>query len=194
MASLKSSTHDVDVASAVKGVVAATVGHLNELVDNGLVLELGRVHEVSGTELLGPLLLGGVDIDNDDLASLVGDGALDDGETDAASTEDGNVGALLDIGSHSGGTVTGGDAAAEQTCSVHGSIVLDGNHGDVGDDGVLGEGRSTHEMEEILALAPESRGAIGHQTLALGSSNLAAQVGLAGLAELALLAFGGAVR
>lgn len=49
-------------------------------------------------------------------------------------------------------------------------------------------------MKEILALALESRGAVGHHTLALCRSNLAAEVGLAGLAELTLLAFGGAVR
>lgn len=48
-------------------------------------------------------------------------------------------------------------------------------------------------MQEVLALALEARGAIRHYALALCSANLAAQVGLSGLAELALLAFGGAV-
>lgn len=48
-------------------------------------------------------------------------------------------------------------------------------------------------MEEILALALEARGTVGHDTLALGGADLAAKVGLAGLAELALLALGGAV-
>jgi hypothetical protein len=46
-------------------------------------------------------------------------------------------------------------------------------------------------VKQILALALESRGAVGHQTLALGGSDLTAEVGLSGLAELALLAFGG---
>lgn len=45
-------------------------------------------------------------------------------------------------------------------------------------------------MEEILALALESAGAIGHDTLALSSSDLAAEVSLSGLAELALFALG----
>jgi hypothetical protein len=71
--------------------------------------------------------------------------------------------------------------------------VLDGNDGDIGDDGVLGEGGGSHEVEEILALALKSRGAVGHQTLTLGGSDLAAKVGLSGLAELALLALRGAV-
>lgn len=49
-------------------------------------------------------------------------------------------------------------------------------------------------MEEILALALEARGSVGHDTLTLSGSDLATEVGLAGLAELALLALGGAVE
>lgn len=47
-------------------------------------------------------------------------------------------------------------------------------------------------MEEVFALAAEARGAVGHDTLSLCGADLAAEVGLAGLAELALFAFGGA--
>lgn len=191
MAGLEGGTHDVDVTRAVEGVVAAAVGHLDELVDDGLVLQLGRVDEVGGTELLGPLLLAGVDIDDDDLAGLVDDGALDNGQTDAAGAEDGDVVTLLDVGGDAGGAVAGGDAAAEQAGAVHGGILLDGDDGDVGDDGVLGEGGGAHEVQQVLALALEARGAVGHDALALGGANLAAQVGLARLAELALLALGG---
>lgn len=72
--------------------------------------------------------------------------------------------------------------------------MLNGDYGDVGDDGVLREGGGAHEVKQILALALESRGTIGHQTLTLSGSDLAAEVGLSGLTELALLAFGGAVR
>jgi hypothetical protein len=56
----------------------------------------------------------------------------------------------------------------------------------------LGEGRGTHEVEKILALALEARGSVRHDTLALSGSNLATEVGLARLAELALLTLGGA--
>src|SRR6478735_3908779 len=76
--SLEGSTHDTNVASAVEGVVTTTISHLNELVLDGLVTELGGVHEVSSTEFLTPCLLGGVDINNNDLASLTGGGTLDD--------------------------------------------------------------------------------------------------------------------
>jgi hypothetical protein len=44
-------------------------------------------------------------------------------------------------------------------------------------------------VEEVLALALEARGAVGHNALTLSCADLAAQVGLARLAELALLAF-----
>lgn len=193
VAGLERSAHDVDVTCAVECVVAAAVGHLDELLLDALGAELGGVDEVGGTELLGPLLLAVVYVDNNDLASLVLDRSLDDGQTDTASAEDGNVGALLNTAlscGDDGGAVTGCDTAAEQTGAVHGSLLGDGDDRDVGDDGVLGESRGSHEVEEILALALEARGAVRHDTLALGCADLAAQVGLARLAELALLALG----
>lgn len=193
MAGLEGGAHDADVAGAVEGVVAAAVGHLDELLDDGLALELGGVDEVGGAELLGPLLLGRVDVDHDDAAGLLGDGALHHRQADAAGAEDGDVGALLDLGRDAGRAVARGDAAAQQAGAVHGGVLLDGHHGDVGDDRVLGEGRRAHEVEERLALAGEPRGAVGHDALTLRGPDLAAQVGLARLAELALLAFRRAV-
>lgn len=77
VAGLEGSAHDTNIASAVKGVVTTTVGHLDKLVLDGLVTELGGVHEVSSTELLTPLLLGRVDVNNDDLASLASGSTLD---------------------------------------------------------------------------------------------------------------------
>lgn len=195
VAGLEGGTHDVDVASAVESVVAAAVGHLDELLLDALGAELGGVHKVGGAKFLGPLLLGVVDVDDDDAAGLVLDGALDDAEPDAAGTEDGHVGALLEstlAGGDDGGAVARGDAAAQQAGAVHGSLVGDGNDGDVGHDGVLREGRGAHEVEEVLALGLEARGAVGHDALALGGANLAAKVGLARLAELALATLGGA--
>lgn len=198
MAGLKRAAHDVYVTSAVESVVKTTVGHVHQPGLDGLtVLEiLGRVDEVGGTELRRPLLLRVVHINNDDLAGAVLDCTLDDTETDAASTEDGDGGALLDTALASGddrGTVTGGDTAAKQASAVHRSLLGDGNDGDVGDNGVLRESRAAHEVQEVLALALEASGAVRHDTLALSSTNGAAKVGLARLAELAFLALGGAV-
>lgn len=184
----------MNVARAIKGIVTSTVGHLNQLVLDGLAVQLGRVDEIGATELLGPFLLLVIDINNDDLASLVLHGTLDDRETDTARAKDGDVGALLDVSGDDGGTVTGGDAAAQQTCPVHRSLVGDGHHGDISHDSVLGEGRSAHEVKKVFALAFESGGAIGHHTFALGGSNLPTQVRLAGFTEFAFFAFRSAVN
>lgn len=43
-------------------------------------------------------------------------------------------------------------------------------------------------MEQVFSLAFESRGSVGHHSLALRGSNLATEVGLAGFAKLAFLA------
>ena len=192
VAGLESGAHDVDVARAVEGVVTAAVCHFDELVLDALAAELCGVDEVCCAELLGPLLLGVVDVDDDDLAGLVLGCSLDDGQTNTAGTEDGDVGALLDSALASGddgGSVTGGDTAAEQAGTVHGRLWGDGDDRDVCYDGILRECRCAHEVEEVLALALEARGAVGHDTLALGCSDLSAQVGFSRLAELALLAF-----
>lgn len=47
-------------------------------------------------------------------------------------------------------------------------------------------------MEQVFALALEARGAVGHDAAALGGSDLTAEVGLSGFAELAFFAFWGA--
>lgn len=182
VACLEGGPHDVDVTGAVEGVVASAVGHLDQLLLNSLVLEVLGVDEVGGAELLGPLLLRVVDVDYDDLARALLHRSLDDGETDAAGTEDGDVGALLDTataGGDDGRAVTGCDTAAEQAGTVHRGLVCDGYDGDVGHDGVLRKGAGAHEVQEVLALALEARGAIGHHTLALCRPDLTAEVGLA---------------
>ena len=45
-------------------------------------------------------------------------------------------------------------------------------------------------MQQILAFAFEARGAVGHHPFALSCPDLATEVRLAGLAELAFTAFG----
>lgn len=195
VARLERRAHDARVAGAVKRVVAAAVRHLDQLLDDGLVAELRGVDKVRGAELLRPLLLGRVDVDDDDHARLVHDGALDHRQAHAPGAEDGDVGALLDAAlarRHTRRAVARSDAAPQQARPVHGRLGLHGHDGDVGEDRVLREGRSAHEVQKVLALALEARGAVGHEALALRRADLAAEVGLARLAELALLAFGGA--
>ena len=194
VAGLESGTHDANVSCAVEGVVATAVRHLDQVLLDRLARELGGVHEVGGSELAGPGLLAVVDVHGDDHAGLVLDGTLHHRQTDTARTEDSHIGALLNLGGHHGSTVSGGDTAAKQAGAVGGDLRGHRDHRDVGDDGVLGEGRSAHEVQDVLTARLEARGAVGHDTLALGSTDLAAQVGLARLAELALTAFRGAVR
>jgi hypothetical protein len=47
-------------------------------------------------------------------------------------------------------------------------------------------------VQDVLAAGAEARGPVGHDALALRGADLAAEVGLVGLAELALFALGGA--
>ena len=194
---LQRRAHNINIARAVKRIIAASIGHLNELLLDALAAELSRVDKVGRAELLAPRLLGVVHVDDDDAASLLLGRALDDGQTDAAGAEDGDVGARFDAvfaRRDDGGAVSGRDAAAEETCAVHGRFVRDGHDGDVGYDCVLREGGCAHEVEEVLALALEARGAVRHDTFALGGADLTAEVRLAGLAELAFLALRCAVH
>lgn len=140
VAGLEGGAHDGDVAGAVERVVAAAVRHLDELLDDGLALELERVDEVGSAELARPFLLGRVDVDDDDAAGLVHDGALDDREAYAARAEHGNGGSLLDASRDAGRAVAGRDTASQEAGPVHGRILLHGDDADVGHHRVLREG------------------------------------------------------
>ncbi|KAL2288320.1 hypothetical protein FJTKL_04365 [Diaporthe vaccinii] len=194
---LKGGTHDTNITGAIEGVVAAAVRQLDQLVLDRLAIQLRWVNKVGGAELLGPVLLGIVHVHHNDLRGLVLHGTLDDGETDTARAEDGYCGTLLDTalaGRDGRSAVTSGDTAAQQTRAVHRRLLLgNGDNRDVGHDGILGEGGCAHEVQQVLAPGPEPGRAIGHDTLALGCSDLAAQVCLPALAELALLALGCAI-
>lgn len=192
VAGLESLSHDGHVSGTVKCELTASVGHLDQLVDNGGSLgQLGGVDEVGGAKLVSPGLLVAIDVDDNDLAGLSLLGTHDNGQTNTASSKDSDVVALLHVGSDGGGSVTGGHTTSKQTGSVLGGLGVNGDKRDVGDNGVLGERRAAHVREELLALALESGGSVGQNSLTLGSSHLLTQVGLAGLAELALLALGG---
>jgi hypothetical protein len=197
MACFERTPHNMHIARTIKRIVTPTIRHLDEFLLDALTANLSRVDEVRGAELHGPVFLAVVDVHDDDLAGLVLDRALDDGETDAARAEDGDIGALFDAsasGSDDGRAVAGCDATAEQACAVHGCLLSEGHDGDVGYNGVLREGGCAHKVKEILALALEARGAVRHDAFALRGADLATEVGLAGLAELAFFAFGGAGR
>ena len=182
------------IARAVKRIIASTIRHLNQpLLDRLALLQLRWVYEISRAELLAPLVLIIIHIHDDDLRRPVLDAPLDDAESDTARAEDGDITPFLDTVlacRDDGGAVSGRDAASEQTAPVHGRLVRHGNDRDVRHDRVLGEGRGAHEVQQRLALAGEARGSVGHDALALGRADLAAEIGLAGSAEFAGAAFG----
>lgn len=194
MAGFKSSSHHANIARAVKGIVAATIGHLDEFLLHALAVQLGWVDKVGGTKLARPLFLFVVDVDGNDHASLVLDGALDDRQTDTARAKHGQVGPFFDLGGHHGGAVARRDTAAEQAGLVGSGLFGHGDHRDVRHNGVLGKSRGAHKVQQVLAARLEARCPVGHDAFALGGADLAAQVGLAGDTELALFAFGGAVE
>ena len=72
-------------------------------------------------------------------------------------------------------------ATAEQTGLVERDLAVNCDHRVLAHDRVLREGRASHEVEELLALALESRCAIWHDALALRGSDGTAEVCLARL-------------
>lgn len=144
---LEGSSHDLNIACAVKSIVTSTIGHLDQLLLDRLALQFSGVDEIGTTKLFRPFLLLVVGVDHDDLARAVLNGTLDDRETDAARAEDSNIRVLFDIGGDDGSAITGGDTAAEQTGLVHVSLVRDRHHGNIGDHGILGESRCAHEVK-----------------------------------------------
>ena len=67
-------------------------------------------------------------------------------------------------------------------------------HRDFGQHGVFAERRGAHVVIDRLAIQRESRGPVGHQSLALRDANGLAKIGLARRAEIALSAFRGVQR
>ena len=146
MAGFERRPHHAHIARAVESVVAASIRHLDQVLLDALAAELGRVDEVGRAEFLAPGLFVVIDIHDYNLSGAILHGALHDRETDASGAKDCDVRALFYIRSHHCGPVAGGDAAAEQARAVHWRFGSDGYNGNVGNDGVLGEGRRAHEV------------------------------------------------
>src|SRR5690606_24053751 len=139
------------------------------------LIELHWIHKLCGSKLLCPLLLAIICINGNDPASTLLNSALDDTESYTTATKDGDRGTLLDGSSDDSGTIAGGDTPAEKTGRLHGGIGTDGVDRDVCNDGLLREGRGTHEVEERRALAGQTGCSLRHDTNALGCTDLAAE-------------------
>ena len=192
MARLQRRPHNAYIPRTIKRIITAAIRHLHQLLLNTLSPQFRRVDEIRPAEFLAPCLLPIIHIHHDDLLRTVLDRALDHTQPHAAGAKDGDGRALFHSGGHHRGAVARGDAAAEQAGPVHGRFVRDGDDGDVRDDGVLREGAGAHEVQEVFAARFEARGAVWHHAFALRGADLAAEVRLAGFAEFAVAAFGGA--
>lgn len=193
VAGLEGGPHHVDVAGAVEGVVATAVGHVDEFLLDGLLAQLAGVDEVGGPEAAGPLLLLVVDVDHDDAAGAALHRALHHRQPHATRPEDGHVRPLFHLGRHHRRPVPGRDPTTQQARPVHRRFRVDRYHRDVRHHRVLREGRRAHEVQDVLALALEPCRPVRHHSFPLRGPDLATQIRLARLAELAFAAFWGAV-
>lgn len=194
VACLQGSPHNTYVSRAIERVVTPSIRHLDQLLLDTFLPQLRWVDEIRSAELLPPGLLPVIHIHHDDLPSTVLDRTLYHTQPHAACPEYSNGGAIFHVRGYHGRAVAGRDAAAEEAGPVHGRFVGDGDNGDVRYDGVLREGAGAHEVQKAFAAGCKPGGAVGHDSLALGGADLAAEVRLAGSAEFAFAAFGGAER
>lgn len=110
---LQGSPHHRDIASAVEGVVASPVRHLNELLLNVHLPELRRVHEMGGSELLSPALLIIVQVNRNNHVGLLLHSTLDNRQTDAAHTKYRNVRAGFNLSCRCCRTISRSDTTAK---------------------------------------------------------------------------------
>ena len=194
VASLKSSTHDVNISSAVKSKVQTTIGDLDEVVLDLLALgQIARVDEAGSAKVLSPFLLSRVGIDGDYLAGADLRSGGDAAEANGTAAKDSD-GRALDAWLFGDSAPCGGDTTTEEADLLERRLLIDSDDRDVCNDCVLGEGGRSHEVVDGLAIDRETAGVIGHQTFALGGTNFATQIGLSALAELALPTFGSVER
>src|SRR5690606_30866103 len=128
------------------------------------------------------------DVDADDLVGTDHPGALDHVEADAAESEDHDILARLHLRRVDDRPDAGGDAAADVAARLKWRVLPDLGDRNLGEHGKVGEGRAAHIVIDGLTLVAETRGTIGHQSLALRRADRSAKVGLARKAAFALTA------
>ena len=185
--------HYVGVANALKAVVHAPGGHLDNDLLNGLVKVLG-VDAVGGAKSLGQIELAGVGVHGNDAARLGLLGTLNDSQANTTQTKHRHRVTFLHLGGVLDRAQAGGYAAAQQADLLWVGIGVDLGQRDFGHHGVLRESGATHVVVNGLAVVAKAGGAIGHHAFALGGAHRGAQVGFSALAEQAFAAFGGVQR
>ena len=162
MASLEGGTHDVNldrpalasgkrpeehstnISGGVKGEIQPSVGDLDEVILDALASwKLGWVHEVRRTELPSPSFLPGISINGDDTRGFYEGRSTDNAKANAATAEDSNSRALHSL-LFDDSTPGSGNAAPEEANLLQRSGRVDSNDGDISNDRVLRERRSSH--------------------------------------------------
>src|SRR5438094_1416336 len=181
--------HHVDVADAFEAVIGTALGQVHQVRDQ-LGAGFLRIDEMRDAEFLGERLARRVGVHADDHVGAGHARALDDVQPDAAQAEHHDVRARLDLGGVDHRADAGGHAAADVAHLVERRVLADLRQRDFGHHGVVGESRSAHVVEELLAPEREAAAAVWHHALPLRHAYRLAQVGLAGEAVFALPAFG----
>src|SRR5882672_4250098 len=182
--------HQLGVADTFEAVVGAAVGEFDQVRHQVLALERRRIDEVSHAELAAERLARRVEVDAHDHVGADHARALQDVEPDAAQAEHDDVGARFDLGGVEHRADAGGDAAADVADLVERRDGADFRQRNLGQHGVVREGRAAHIVVDLLALERKARRAVGHHALTLGRADRGAEIGLAGEAGFAGAAFG----
>ncbi len=164
MAAFERLAHQLRVADALEGVVGAAVGQLDEMRDQVLATVL-RVDEVRHAELAAELPRAGLRSTPTIMLAPTMPRALHDVEADAAEAEHHDVGAGLDLGGVDHGADARRHAAADVADLVERRVWRILRQRDLGQHGVVREGRAAHVVMDLLAPDREAAGAVGHDAL-----------------------------
>mmetsp|Transcript_10548 Transcript_10548/g.26421 ORF Transcript_10548/g.26421 Transcript_10548/m.26421 type:complete len:267 (+) Transcript_10548:584-1384(+) len=151
------------------------------------------VHKVSAAPFFACLELAWIHVHTDDLGSLGVDKALHTRQAYSAQAEDRRRRTFLHLGRVPHCAEAGTDAASEQRGTFEIGILPDLGTRDLVHDSVLGEGGGAHEVEDFLARSLDGEAGLRvglHHSLSSPVAHRGTQVGLLGVAHLAVLAVG----
>lgn len=196
MSNLESISHDLGDTGAIEREVVTPLLGSEQRFLHITTFSIHRVVAVRGTHLLGDLELLGVQVDSGNDSSTSSLGSLNDSKTDGTESEDGDTGAGLHVAVVENGTPAGGNTATKHAHMTEISVGVNLGGGNLSNNRVLSERRAAHEVVDSLAVFAEARGAVGHDTLALGRADLGTQVRSLALTEdaVVLAALGSVAR
>ena len=160
VAALECLAHHIDVANTLKAVVDTAARHLDEVIDD--VVDLGGVHKVGHAKLSRHFFFVVIEIDANNAPGADQLGTLNHVQSNAAQAKYRNGGAGLDFHCEGNGPDAGGHTAADVADLVEGRVLPHFCQRDLGQHGVIGEGRTAHVVEDRLAIQRETAGAIRH--------------------------------